>query len=28
VAEITERGPASLYQGESLHRPDGSHLYL
>jgi L-alanine-DL-glutamate epimerase-like enolase superfamily enzyme len=28
VAEFTERAPASLYQGESLHRPDGSHLYL
>jgi hypothetical protein len=28
VAEITERAPASLYQGESLHRPDGSYLYL
>jgi len=28
VAEITERAPNSLYQGESLHRPDGSYLYL
>jgi L-alanine-DL-glutamate epimerase-like enolase superfamily enzyme len=28
VAEITERAPSSLYQGESLHRPDGSYLYL
>ncbi len=28
IAEFTERAPASLYQGESLHRPDGSHLYL
>jgi galactonate dehydratase len=28
VAEFADRGPASLYQGESLHRPDGSHLYL
>jgi L-alanine-DL-glutamate epimerase-like enolase superfamily enzyme len=28
VAEFAERAPASLFQGESLHRPDGSHLYL
>jgi L-alanine-DL-glutamate epimerase-like enolase superfamily enzyme len=28
VAEITERPPASLYQGQSIFRPDGSHLYL
>lgn len=28
VAEITERAPNSLYQGESLRRPDGSYLYL
>jgi galactonate dehydratase len=28
IAEFTERPPASLYQGESLRRPDGSHLYL
>jgi galactonate dehydratase len=28
IAELTERGPASLYQGESLQRPDGSYLYL
>jgi hypothetical protein len=28
IAEFTERGPASLYQGESLQRPDGSYLYL
>lgn len=28
IAEITERPPASLYQGESIFRPDGSHLYL
>jgi hypothetical protein len=28
IAEITERAPSSLYQGESLHRPDGSYLYL
>jgi L-alanine-DL-glutamate epimerase-like enolase superfamily enzyme len=28
VAEITERAPSSLYQGESLRRPDGSYLYL
>jgi len=28
IAEMTERPPASLYQGESLFRPDGSHLYL
>jgi galactonate dehydratase len=28
IAEFIERGPASLYQGESLRRPDGSYLYL
>ena len=28
ITEFTERAPASLFQGESLHRPDGSHLYL
>ena len=28
VAEFTEARPAGLYQGETLHRPDGSYLYL
>ena len=28
VAELTERAPAGLYQGESLRRPDGSYLYF
>jgi galactonate dehydratase len=28
VAEFTEARPPSLYQGESIQRPDGSHLYL
>ena len=28
VAEYTEARPASLYQGESYRRTDGSHLYL
>ena len=28
IAQIVEPGPASLYQGESVHRPDGSYLYL
>jgi galactonate dehydratase len=28
LAEFTEARPAELYQGESIHRPDGSHLYL
>ena len=28
IDEITERPPASLYQGQSIFRPDGSHLYL
>ena len=28
VAEFTEARPPELYQGESVQRPDGSHLYL
>jgi L-alanine-DL-glutamate epimerase-like enolase superfamily enzyme len=28
VAAFTEARPADLYQGESINRPDGSHLYL
>jgi L-alanine-DL-glutamate epimerase-like enolase superfamily enzyme len=28
VATITEARPGELYQGESIRRPDGSHLYL
>ena len=28
IAEFTEVRPPSLYQGESVQRPDGSHLYL
>ena len=28
VATITEARPAKLYQGETVRRPDGSHLYL
>jgi galactonate dehydratase len=28
IAELTQTRPAELYQGESIHRPDGSHLYL
>jgi galactonate dehydratase len=28
VAAFTEARPPSLYQGESVRRPDGSHLYL
>jgi galactonate dehydratase len=28
LAEFTQARPAELYQGESIHRPDGSHLYL
>jgi len=28
IGEFTESRPAELYQGDSIHRPDGSHLYL
>lgn len=28
VAQFTEARPPQLYQGESVSRPDGSHLYL
>lgn len=28
IAEFTQARPPELYQGESVHRPDGSHLYL
>jgi hypothetical protein len=28
IAAFTEARPAELYQGESIHRPDGSRLYL
>lgn len=28
IAEFAERAPPSPYQGESLHRLVGSHLYL
>jgi L-alanine-DL-glutamate epimerase-like enolase superfamily enzyme len=28
IAEFTQARPPELYQGESIQRPDGSHLYL
>ena len=28
IAEFTQARPPELYQGESIRRPDGSHLYL
>jgi len=28
IAAFTQARPPELYQGESIHRPDGSHLYL
>jgi galactonate dehydratase len=28
IAEFTQPRPVELYQGESVRRPDGSHLYL
>lgn len=27
-SDLKEARPAELYQGDSIRRPDGSHLYL